>query len=566
MAAPASSTAMAWDRPGTWLRLVGLAATYFVLAEIGLEFALPGFLASPVWPPTGLAIAAVAVWGRRAGWGVLAGAFVAEYVAAENLWASLGMGLGNTIEALVGGLLLAHLGGAAAFSRLVGVVRFLGIALLAPVASATLGVGSLVAVGIIPEAAAPNSWWTWYLGDAAGALVITPLLVQLFGAPRQPLVRRDLAAGLTAIPLLLAVAALLFGLVPGVAHAHPSLLVLLMPPLVWVGFRLGPCPAALGILLLDILAIQVTRMGLGPFVHADANTSFLLLQTFVFTVGLLVLGLAALAEERRHAIADAKRHAVDEARRQSEQANAEVRHLREQTEFKTNFLRTAAHELATPMTPILLQLRVLRDLADKRPQAPEGRATAILQRNVDRLQALVHDLLDSARLQSNRLRLNVSPVDLGRIVHDVLESYQGPATASGVTLRSEPTGDLHLAADPHRLAQVFDNLLSNALKFTPSGGAVVVRLRGLADAVEVAVSDTGCGFTAQQAPRLFQPFSQLHDPMESMTQGSGLGLYICKGIVEQHGGRIEGESDGPGRGATFTVTLPRVASPPAAPS
>jgi PAS domain S-box-containing protein len=257
-----------------------------------------------------------------------------------------------------------------------------------------------------------------------------------------------------------------------------------------------------------------------------------------------------------------ERRAAEQAAQQEREARSEVRRLREQADFKTNFLRTAAHELGTPLTPIKIQLRVLRDLVAKRPQPEEGRAVAILERNVDRLLLLVRDLLESARLQSSRLRLNPRPMDLAHLVHDVVETFQEPAIQAGIALDATVPREMAMVADPDRVTQVLYNLISNAMKFTPSGGHVHVQADDLGETVRFLVQDDGMGFTEAQGRNLFQPFSQIHDPMQTSKPGSGLGLYICKGIVEQHGGGIMAYSAGPGRGARFTVNLPRTARPP----
>jgi PAS domain S-box-containing protein len=256
------------------------------------------------------------------------------------------------------------------------------------------------------------------------------------------------------------------------------------------------------------------------------------------------------------------RRAAERAAQDERESRLEMRRLKEQADFKTNFLRTAAHELGTPLTPIKIQLRILRDQLAKRPPSDEWKSVAILERNVDRLQVLVRDLLESARLQSGRMKLNPRAMDLAHQVHDVVETFQQPAIEIGISLDAKMPNEMAMVGDPDRITQVLYNLLSNAMKFTPPGGRVHVQADDLGETVRFVVEDTGSGFTPEQASRLFQPFSQVHDAMQTSKPGSGLGLYICKGIVEQHGGGITAHSDGPGKGSRFTVSLPRVARPP----
>ncbi|MFO1534411.1 MAG: PAS domain S-box protein [Thermoplasmatota archaeon] len=1029
-----------------------MAVAYHGLAQLGLLFALPGSLASPIWPPTGFAIAAVALWRFPAALGVLLGAVSANYASSAPLAAAIALGAGNALEALAGGLLLARLGGAAAFRTVGRVGRFLGVAALAPLASAGIGIGALVATGVLLPAAAPQAAWTWYLGDVAGAVVVAPPLLLAAQArwPRASLRRAVEPAATGAV--LLGLAAALFGLVPGVPGDWPGRLLLLMPPLVWIATRLSPAFATACLAAVDALAVAATKMGRGPFQVSEANTAFLQLQSFILTAAGITLTLGALRTERRRdaqdleglvanrtaelrdeveerrraeatleaaqeiahigsweldlatmrvtrsaemrrivgdggratvtlpaamaaihpgdrpraeallrevtavgrpfsldhrivrpdgtvrsvhsqgraflgpdgrvlrvsgtahdvterqaheerfaallesapdamvivdeagrivfvngqverlfgygrdellggavetlipasararhaghraafagspgqrpmgegldlrgrrkdgtefpvevslsplhtaqgvlvssAIRDVtERHQAEAALRASNEALAEaqriahlgswaldaaagtvtgsaemfrllgmpappgplpfaalqaridpahlapaqealrraiaensrlsldvpvlrdggvpawlhmegrldaagrmvgtaqdvtqaLRHeadlreslerftvladgsplgifhttvqgqvdyanprweeiagcdhrdfaairaavhpddrepltkawraavasgtdlvaefryvhrdgkvvecwtraspvrdasgkvtgfvgtvddvserralearqreldlIREQARFKTEFLRTAAHELGNPLTPIKIQLRLLRDFVRQAPHAGARRNVEILDRNVERLHLLVRDMLESARLQSGRLRLLPRPMDLSHMVHEVAETFQEAAIEQGIALEVETPPGLPMVADPDRLTQVLYNLLSNAMKFTPAGGRIHVQVQRAGERASVLVQDTGAGFTADQAAGLFQPFGQVHDVVPGKG-GTGLGLYISKGIVEQHGGRLEARSDGPGKGATFLFWVP----------
>jgi PAS domain S-box-containing protein len=235
---------------------------------------------------------------------------------------------------------------------------------------------------------------------------------------------------------------------------------------------------------------------------------------------------------------------------------AEVGRLREMNEFKTRFLNMAAHELNTPLTPLRLQLHLLKAEQMGPLSEKQAKAIALLDRNVTRLSGLVGELLEVARLQSGRLRLQLSPVSLDEIVDEVLESFGEAARRVGIALSYAGHQGLVAQADRNRTTQVLFNLVSNALKFTPAGGRVTVEADDHGDRIEVAVTDTGLGLTPEQQSRLFQPFNQVHDPMAVTVSGTGLGLYICKGLVEAQGGQVSVSSAGPGLGSTFRFTLP----------
>lgn len=262
--------------------------------------------------------------------------------------------------------------------------------------------------------------------------------------------------------------------------------------------------------------------------------------------------------------------ARDVAIRRSEQEHAEeAARLRAENEFKARFINMAAHELQTPLTPIRINLTLLGDVYGEGLDDDQRKCLEIIHRNVDRLARLVDDVLQAARLQANRLRLNKRPIDLTALVNQVIDSFVQAAAQVSVDLRRSVAGGVHVEADAGRIEQVLGNLLTNAIKFTPGQGTVTVRLALEGGAGQVAVlevQDSGLGMTPQQLGMLFLPFSQVH--VEASNQrGTGLGLFISKGIVEEHGGAIEATSTGPGRGSTFRVRLPTTTLPiPAEPA
>jgi signal transduction histidine kinase len=164
--------------------------------------------------------------------------------------------------------------------------------------------------------------------------------------------------------------------------------------------------------------------------------------------------------------------------------------------------------------------------------------------------------MEGARLQASRLGIRRQSMDLNTIVLEVSESFRAQSKTRGVGLSTHLNQRLVVNADPARLSQVLYNLLSNALKFTPVAGHVGVETDAEAGFAIVRVRDTGVGLTPPQILKLFQPFSQVHDTMQTTRPGTGLGLYISRGIVELHDGRIWAESLGPNQGCTFVFAIP----------
>ena len=221
---------------------------------------------------------------------------------------------------------------------------------------------------------------------------------------------------------------------------------------------------------------------------------------------------------------------------------------------KDEFVASVSHELRTPLTSIVGYVQMLLDRDDLPPDA--AAQLEVVGRNSGRLHRLVADLLHTARLDEGGTPLVRAPVDLATIVRDCIEAARPAALRSGVELAAVglPTS-LVLMADRERLAQVVDNLLSNALKYTQAGGGVRVSLAVDGDRAELCVVDTGIGIAAADRDRLFTRFFRTRQAEERSIQGVGLGLSITKAIVESHGGRIEVESE-LGAGSVFRVRLP----------
>jgi PAS domain S-box-containing protein len=259
----------------------------------------------------------------------------------------------------------------------------------------------------------------------------------------------------------------------------------------------------------------------------------------------------------------AVRDLTDRLRAEKERETAssqrqELDHLREVDQFKTRFMNMAAHELNTPLTPIKLQMHVLKSHSEEPELENHKRSINMLDRNFQRLAGLVGDLLDSSRLQSDRMPVRPLPVDMSAIINDVVDSFRPTAQEASVTLTTEVPAALPCVADADRMTQAVTNLLSNAVKFTPAGGRITVRGQRVDDRIRVEVQDTGLGLTAEQSSRLFKPFEQVHESQVAKKGGSGLGLYITRGILELHGGRIWVDSAGTGQGTTFRFEIPLV--------
>jgi len=243
--------------------------------------------------------------------------------------------------------------------------------------------------------------------------------------------------------------------------------------------------------------------------------------------------------------------AEQEARRAAEDASR----------AKDEFLGTVSHELRTPLSAIVGWAQVLREgsLSEDDVQ----RAITSIDRNARAQSQLISDLLDVTRIVSGKLRLDLQVLNAAHVVEAAADTVRPTADAKGVALDVEALpGMPPVHGDLHRLQQVVWNLMSNAVKFTEAGGIVRARVQAAGEEVEITVEDTGKGISPEFLPLVFERFHQAEGSSDRSQGGLGLGLAIARHLAQLHGGSIRAESDGPGKGARFTVSLP--ALPPLA--
>ena len=270
--------------------------------------------------------------------------------------------------------------------------------------------------------------------------------------------------------------------------------------------------------------------------------------------------VSGLASQAAVAMDNARLYeAAKKARAEAEQAATANERLYRQAEessrLKEEFLATISHELRTPLSAILGWARMLR----LGQLSPENSAKALdtIERNARAQAQLVDDLLDVSRIITGKLRMDVRPADPNSFIDAAVDAVKPAAEAKGVRVQKVvDTGPISIPGDPVRLQQVVWNLLSNAIKFTPRGGRVQIRSERVNSHLEIVVSDTGQGIPPDFLPHVFDRFRQADQKTSRQHGGMGLGLAIVRHLVEMHGGTVSANSQGEGKGATFTVMLP----------
>ncbi len=513
-----------------FFRLTGLLAAYVLTARLGLLMDAVGGFASLVWPPSGIALAALLIGGYRLWPAIALGAFVVNAWVGAPLGVALGIAVGNTLEACLGAYLLqrvAHFENG--LDRLRDVFALVLTAFLTAVVGATIGVTSLRLGQVVSWSGYGSTWKAWWVGDALGELIVASLLLTYFSRFSVPLKRtRFLMETGVLLVLLVFLTLVIFGkIVPMDWQALPHQSYLLFPVLIWAAVRFGPRGATLGIFVASVIAVAGTTLGFGPFARPVLSESLLILQTFMCIVAITMLILGASISERKRAV-----------------------------KARDEFLAIASHELRTPVGALLLQVQALLRHIKKEGAPNLTRVRTGLEsadRQGQRLARLVNDLLDFSSVSTSQAKLEISEVDLGALVRESVAQFQDHqlTESPGVTVRVDQPGNGFW--DRHRLERVVDNLLSNALKYG-RGKPISVVVGGDSTRALLTVSDRGIGIAEDNHSRIFSRFERAVSGRNY--GGFGLGLWIAREIVIAHGGSIRVESQ-LGQGAIFTVELPR---------
>lgn len=545
--------------------LCGLAVIYVLAGKLGLTLAVFHPSATPVWPPTGISLAAFLLLGFGVWPAIFLGAFVVNLTTAGSVATSLSIATGNTLEGLLGAFLVNQFAnGRNVFAHQRDTFAFVLLAaLLSTTVSATFGVTTLTLGGYADWERYSEIWITWWLGDAAGALIVTPAIVLWVLDHAVNWSRSRWLEISVSISLLCLVALVVFQ--SGLAMTGPNypLGFLTLSILIWVAVRLGPRETTTAVLLCVGIAIWGTLRGSGPFARGSANETLLLLQAFMAVIAVTALALAVGVSERRRA-----EQALDQLNQTLERRiqdrtsilQATVEQLQELDRLKSAFVGIVSHELRTPLTPIKTLVENLLDGVGGSLSEQQHHYLSRIQANADRLTRMLNELLDLSKIEAGKTELRPTVLSIQELIADVLDVLRPLAQQKSITMEvTSLDGIPKVHADRDKLYEVLANLVDNAIKFTPSGGRIQIGTKVLNDRyIRVEVSDTGCGIPEEDLPKIFDKFYRVHS-LSSNHAGAGLGLAIAKGLIELHGGTIGVESTS-GKGSHFYFTVPYATS------
>jgi PAS domain S-box-containing protein len=617
-------------------QLTVLAAVYVAAAKLGIELSVAHGVITPVWAPTGIAIAALFLFGTRLWPAVALGALLANATSDVSLGVSAAIAVGNTLEAVVAGELLRRAGVRPALDRVRDVLALILLAATAaPLIAATNGVTALSVAGDVDSYG--SEWLLWWVGDAMGALIVAPLILVWSTNPLRGITRRRLFEGAVVVAVLAGLSVLVF-LAGYWRYPH-----LVFPVLIWATLRFRQAGAVTSSFLVTAIAVAGAVEGSTPFADRSETEIVQILEGLLGAVAVSLLILGAVLEERSRADAQASsalvgfneaqqlahvgswdwdiaadrvrwsdelfriyglepqsqqvtfqsyldrvhpedrrfvRETVDRARETgrpflfdhrivlpdggirwtqsrgrviTDAGGTPVRMVgtaqdvtdRKQLDaLRDMILATVSHELRTPLTAILGFALTLEARGATLGEDRRRELVRHLGEQANRLDRLLSDLLDLDRVRHGSLTPEFAETDVAELVARVTSVH-------GVAVQSEP---VLAEVDAPKVERIVENLLANALKHTPSGTDVSVRVEGLDGGVLIAVDDRGPGVAEAHREAIFEMFTRGGDPTTSAA-GAGIGLALVAQFTALHGGRAWVENN-PGGGASFRVFLP----------
>lgn len=524
-----------------------LFLSYVVTAKIGLDINSVNHFATLIWPPSGLALGALLLFGYELWPGILLAAFFINLSIGAPPPAALGIAVGNTLEPLVGAYFLREYARFnPLFSRLKDSFAFILTAFVSTVIASSIGTISLYLAGQITQATFAQTWVTWWVGDSLGILVVGAFVVRWLYRPIFYRTPRELLEGLLVFSSLVVVSALIF-LTPVSSVANIPLVYALFIPLIWAALRTGPRGVTLALVLVSYTAIASLFFNHADIAFINGENDLLLLQIFIGTIAVIFLLFVSIVEERKEAVINLRDHIskLEEA----------VKRIRAQDEAKNDFIATLGHELRNPLSPIISAVELMRVQGE---QGMDKKLIDVIQSHTQTMARLLDDLLDISRITHKKFKLQKEQVELQSVAYQSQETVNAFLKAHNHTLVvSMPGKPVWISADKVRLEQIFVNLLFNAAKYTEPGGTITLSLREeKRGRVRISVTDTGIGINQEMLSRIFEPFVQADVPRGRVGSGLGIGLSLTKRLVELHGGTIRAESQGPGKGSEFIVELP----------
>lgn len=514
--------------------------------------AVSGF-ATLVWAPTGIALAAMLILGFRFWPGIMLAAFLINLVTGAPILVALGIGAGNTLEAVLGAYLLKR------FTRfqpaLERVRDVLGLVVLAgfvgTATAATVGVTSLLLNGTVSAGTYGQTWLAWWVGDMLGALVVAPLLLVWSGRPQVRFRPKRFAEASVYTVLLVGVSVIVFRGSGWFGIKPFTFAYVIFPILIWIALRFGQIGSVTATFVVSVVAVWGTIASFNPSADGSLSHQLLLLQSFMGISAVTFMTMAAVSVERERTRKHEQQLAIRTAL-----LTKQRKRLLALSRAKDEFIAIASHQLRTPASSVKQYTgMLLENRTGKLTEAQHTMVRAAYESNERQLQ-VINDLLRVAQIDAGNIVLRLEKVDLAQLIMEILRAQDPILAARNQATHFLPGKRKFVATvDKERFRMALENLIDNAGKYSPPGQKLEITLSKNSTTLAIAVKDNGVGIAKKDLPKLFKKFSRVDNPLSVAAGGTGLGLYWTNKIISLHHGSITVTSE-PNRGSTFTITLP----------
>jgi signal transduction histidine kinase len=564
-----------YSLPRRLLKIAAVAIVYYFAARTGLLLQLGHTNSTPVWPPSGIAFAALILLGFEIWPGIMLGAFIANVVVFEVnkvagtptiLFMSLCISIGNSLEAIIGYYLLKRLKS----FEVLGVARdfamFFIAVLIMCLASSIVGATTLLLNNIITMPEYSSVWFTWWTGDVSGIIILTPIILSWWNPRKREWNTTAIiqVAGLF-ILLTLYLLALFGNWSPlGINKTRIFFIFLIISLCV---FCMSQRQISLVILGISLSAIYATYLGIGPFIEDSVNGSYIALQAFLCVVSVTAMFLSTTLNERRKTEEQLKEVNAKLEVKVTERTQSIERQKEELTEMNSrllektrelerinkesrSFAHAVSHDLREPLRTITSYLQLIEDRYKDKLDNDADIFIDFAVEGAKRMNTLIDDMLIYSRIEhSNDSQVDVDLNDIIVLVKNNLQTTIQQNNAEIIIDTVLPA----ITAEHYQMVQLFQNLVENAIKYRGERTPVIrISAKKQADEWLISISDNGIGISKEHFDRVFIIFQRLHG--WDQYEGTGIGLAICKRIIERHGGQIWVEST-EGNGATFYFTI-----------
>ena len=518
------------------IRLALVAVIYWVAARLSLTLALVHGQVTPVWPPTGIALVALLIFGRQVWPAVFAGALAVNLPIGPTPLGAVVIAAGNTLAPLVAAELLKLVGFRRELDRLRDAAAIVGLAALVSMAiSASIGTSVLVLTKAVPSIDFWPTWTVWWTGDAMGVLLVAPFLLSFLPSSSMP--RLTLRSAALLVGLLLGIGIVTFALFENRLRLEYLVFPLIMVA-AWRFHLRGAAPAAL---MASGIAIWSAVQGTGPFATETLVEKMVTLQVFNVCVALTSFVLATFVATRERQEEMIRRYAA---------ANAAG-------EAKTAFLNLAAHELRTPLTVLTGHLSMLADGSHGRTPDSWKMPLRTVLAKAGELDRIVETLLHASQAEVDAIPVKGEVIDLRQVIDDAVTRARPRADLLRADISTAQAREaVMVEADRGQLGRVLDNLINNGLSYSAAPARLFIDLSTESHRAVVRVEDSGEGIPEAQREQVFERFYRGAGPMVAKVRGVGLGLHISRQLAEHNGGSLVIESSTLGVGTVFALALP----------